>query len=135
VRDELEARWADLGDFIRAQRELTRMSVRRLAELTGVSNPYLSQIERGLRKPSADVLQQIAKGLNITAEALYVRAGILGEELPALDTRQVIGADPHLTQEQRASLLAVYDSFVLANEARSAAPAGGVESNGTGGGW
>jgi transcriptional regulator with XRE-family HTH domain len=134
VRDELEARWADLGEFIRAQRELTRMSVRRLAELAGVSNPYLSQIERGLRKPSADVLQQIAKGLNITAEALYVRAGILGEEIPARDTRQVIGADPLLTHEQRASLLAVYESFVLANEVRAVASADAAGSNGAGGG-
>ncbi len=124
MRDELEARWAELGDFIRAQRELTRMSVRRLAELAGVSNPYLSQIERGLRRPSAEILQQIAKGLNITAESLYVRAGILDDADRTPDTRAVIGSDPLLSDEQRASLLSVYDTFVRANRSSS----GGGES-------
>jgi transcriptional regulator with XRE-family HTH domain len=71
---DLDKRLADVGDFIRAQREVARMSVRRLAEVAGVSNPYLSQIERGLRRPSAEILQQIAKALQISAESLYVRA-------------------------------------------------------------
>jgi transcriptional regulator with XRE-family HTH domain len=122
VREEFEVRWGELGDFIRAQRELTRMSVRRLAELAGVSNPYLSQIERGLRRPSAEILQQIARGLNITAESLYVRAGILDEDGRRTDTRAAICADPELTDEQRASLLSVYESFVRSN--RPVAPAG-----------
>ena len=77
VRHEVEERLIELGEFIRSQREVARISVRRLAELAGVSNPYLSQIERGLRKPSAEILQQIAKALQISAETLYVRAGIL----------------------------------------------------------
>ena len=77
VRHEVEERLIELGGFIRSQREVARISVRRLAELADVSNPYLSQIERGLRKPSADILQQIAKALQISAESLYVRAGIL----------------------------------------------------------
>ena len=70
----------DLGDYLREQREGARLSVRQLATLAGVSNPYLSQVERGLRKPSAEVLQQIAKGLRISAEVLYIRAGILDSE-------------------------------------------------------
>ena len=73
-------RWADLGDFIRQQRNTARLSLRRLSEIAGISNPYLSQIEHGLRKPSADILQQIAKALRISAETLYVRAGILEDE-------------------------------------------------------
>src|SRR3982750_4421436 len=73
-------RGGDLGEYLREQREHARLSVRQLATLAGVSNPYLSQVERGLRKPSAEVLQQIARGLQISAEALYVRAGILQEE-------------------------------------------------------
>ena len=73
-------RWADLGEFIRQQRNTARLSLRRLSEIAGISNPYLSQIERGLRKPSAEILQQIAKALRISAETLYVRAGILEDE-------------------------------------------------------
>lgn len=104
---------SDLGGFIRAQRETARMSVRRLAELAGVSNPYLSQIERGLRRPSAEILQQIAKGLEISAETLYVRAGFLSDE-PVRDhgVREAIGRDPNLSPEQRQALLQVYESFV-----------------------
>jgi transcriptional regulator with XRE-family HTH domain len=104
----------DLGEFIKAQREVARMSVRKLAELTGVSNPYLSQIERGLRKPSADVLQQIAKGLSLSAETLYVRAGILDPDrgAPRTSVTEAIEADPLLTKDQKSSLVAVYQSFV-----------------------
>ncbi len=113
VREEIEHRLSDLGDFIRTQREVARMSVRRLAELAGVSNPYLSQIERGLRKPSADILQQIAKGLQISAETLYERAGILDPEARGLNgVREAIAADPLLTPEQQQALLNVYESFV-----------------------
>ncbi len=78
--DDLDKRIADVGEFIKSQRETAQMSVRRLADLAGVSNPYLSQIERGLRKPSADILQQIAKALQISAETLYVRAGLLSDD-------------------------------------------------------
>ncbi|MFN8080062.1 MAG: helix-turn-helix domain-containing protein [Kineosporiaceae bacterium] len=104
----------DLGDYLREQREGAKLSVRQLATLAGVSNPYLSQIERGLRKPSAEVLQQIAKGLRISAEALYVRAGILdGEGRP--DVEAAIGADPALTDRQRRALLDIYTSFRAEN--------------------
>jgi transcriptional regulator with XRE-family HTH domain len=118
----------EVGDFIRAQRSLTRMSVRRLAELAGVSNPYLSQIERGLRKPSAEVLQQIARALRIPAEQLYKMVGILdrtpaGE--PTTSVADAIARDVTLTAEQRRSLLTIYDSFRRQNDAAESAPAGG----------
>ena len=99
-----------LGDFIREQRDLNNISLRQLAKLAGVSNPYLSQIERGLRTPSAEILQQIARGLRISAEALYVRAGIL-EERPAGAVVDAILADPHLGERHKQSLLDVYRSF------------------------
>lgn len=104
----------DLGAFIRSQRELARMSVRRLAEVAGVSNPYLSQIERGLRRPSAEILQQIARALKISAESLYARAGLLNDD-PDEDgsrTRAAILGDPRLTDDQKQALLHVYDSFI-----------------------
>ncbi len=105
-------RFPDLGGFIKAQRELARLSVRALSDLTGVSNPYLSQIERGLRKPSAEVLQQIARGLRVSAESLYVRAGILDpESTERSGVVEAIEADPHLATDQKRSLLAVYRSF------------------------
>src|SRR3954469_12770013 len=78
--DDLDKRLADVGDLIKSQREVARMSVRRLAELAGVSNPYLSQLQRRLRQPSADILQQIAKALQISAESLYERAGFLSPD-------------------------------------------------------
>ena len=110
----------NLGDYLREQRQSARLSLRQLSELAGVSNPYLSQIERGLKKPSAEILQQLAKGLEVSAESLYVRAGILDErhshEAQPLDTRAVIGADPQLTARQKAALLDIYDSFVGAAE-------------------
>jgi transcriptional regulator with XRE-family HTH domain len=112
VKDELDKRLADVGEFIRTQREVARMSVRRLAEVAGVSNPYLSQIERGLRKPSAEILQQIAKALQISAETLYERAGFLNPDANARGVREAIAADPHLNPEQQQALLNVYESFV-----------------------
>lgn len=113
LRHEIGDRLADVGDFIRSQRETARMSVRRLAELAEVSNPYLSQIERGLRRPSAEILQQIAKALKISVETLYVRAGILADEAsPAIGVREAIGSDPWLGPEQKQALLNVYESFV-----------------------
>ena len=113
IRHELEERLAELGEFIRAQRELAQMSVRRLADVAGVSNPYLSQIERGLRRPSAEILQQLAKALRISVETLYVRAGFLSDEdaeLPGV--REAIGRDPLLTAEQKQALLNVYESYL-----------------------
>ena len=114
LRNEIGDRLADVGDFIRNQRETASMSVRRLAEVAGVSNPYLSQIERGLRRPSAEILQQIAKALKISVETLYVRAGILADTYPAIGVREAIGSDPWLTPEQKQALLNVYESFVAA---------------------
>ncbi len=105
-----------LGDYLREQRMANRLSLRQLAAQTGVSNPYLSQIERGLRRPSAEVLQQIAKALRISAETLYVRAGILNPEDG--ETRSVelaVLADTGLTERQKQSLLDVYQSFRTAN--------------------
>lgn len=107
---------ADLGAYLREQRENAQLSLRQLAELAGVSNPYLSQIERGLKKPSAEILQQIARALQVSAESLYVRAGILDERVQdpqaAADVLSAIAADPVLTDRQRAVLIEVYLSFV-----------------------
>jgi len=100
-----------IGDYIREQREQARISLRQLAEQAGVSNPYLSQIERGLRKPSADILQQIAKGLRISAEALYVQAGILEDRPADSGVRSALLADPHLSERQKQVLIEIYESF------------------------
>ncbi len=107
---------SDIGSYIRSQRETAQVSLRQLARTAGVSNPYLSQIERGLRKPSAEILQQIAKGLRISAEALYVKAGIL-EERPASAVTDAVLADPSLTERQKQVLLDVYQSFRRENAA------------------
>ena len=105
----------DIGGYIRQQREGAQVSLRQLAKLAGVSNPYLSQVERGLRKPSAEILQQIAKGLRISAEALYVRAGIL-EQRESGEVAAVVLADPELTERQKQVLLDIYQSFRRENE-------------------
>ena len=103
----------ELGEFIRAQREVARMSVRRLAEIADVSNPYLSQIERGLRRPSAEILQQIAKALRVSAEQLYIRAGILDpDSAHDMSVTDAISRDARLSPEQKQSLLTVYESFI-----------------------
>ncbi|HOA59190.1 MAG TPA: helix-turn-helix transcriptional regulator [Dermatophilaceae bacterium] len=105
----------DLGSYLREQRRAAKLSLRQLSELAGISNPYLSQIERGLKKPSAEILQQIARGLEVSAESLYVRAGILEETSPASGATSVlaaIAADPRLTDRQRQVLVDVYRSFV-----------------------
>lgn len=107
---------AGLGDYLREQRQSHSLSLRQLSELVGISNPYLSQLERGLKRPSAEILQQLAKGLEVSAETLYVKAGLLDEhpvtsaETPTV--RDAIAADPNLTERQKASLLDVYESFV-----------------------
>jgi transcriptional regulator with XRE-family HTH domain len=111
----------DIGTFIRTQREAAQVSVRQLAEKAGVSNPYLSQIERGLRKPSADVLQQIAKALRVSAEVLYVRAGIL-EASETSEVRDAIITDTAITERQKQVLLDIYTSFCQQNEAVSEEP-------------
>ena len=108
--DAVEARLRDLGEFIRDQRRSDRLSLRKLSELAGISNPYLSQIERGLRKPSAEILQGIAKGLRISAETLYVRAGILDEK-PESDLEAAIMSDTTITDRQKQTLVDVYRSF------------------------
>lgn len=110
----------DIGSFIRAQREAAEVSLRQLAKSAGVSNPYLSQIERGLRKPSAEVLAQIAKGLRLSSEALYVRAGLL-EQRPHGPIRDAVLADTALTERQKQVLLEIYDSFRRENEQKNEA--------------
>ncbi|MGB5794302.1 MAG: helix-turn-helix domain-containing protein [Mycolicibacter algericus] len=107
---------ADIGSFIRAQREAAQVSMRQLADKAGVSNPYLSQIERGLRKPSADVLNQIAKALRVSAEVLYIRAGIL-EPGEKSEVRDAVISDAAITERQKQVLLDIYTSFVQQNEA------------------
>lgn len=107
---------ADIGSFIRAQREAAQVSMRQLADKAGVSNPYLSQIERGLRKPSADVLNQIAKALRVSAEVLYVRAGML-EPSEQSEVRDAVFLDTAITERQKQVLLDIYTSFVQQNEA------------------
>lgn len=101
---------AELGDFIREQRRSARLSLRKLSDLAGISNPYLSQIERGLRKPSAEILQAIAKALRISAETLYVRAGILDEERDQ-DLVAEILRDPSISERQKQVLIDIYRSF------------------------
>lgn len=116
-----------LGDFLKEQRVASRLSLRQLAAQAGVSNPYLSQIERGLRKPSAEVLQQIARALRISAEQLYIHAGIVSPELGAGGTVELaVLSDTGLTERQKQSLLDVYSSFLAMNAA--VAPAGDEEA-------
>ncbi|MFZ3498628.1 helix-turn-helix domain-containing protein [Streptomyces sp. 5.8] len=119
----------NLGEYLREQRRQAQLSLRQLADAAGVSNPYLSQIERGLRKPSADILQQLAKALRISAETLYVQAGILDErDRDAVETTAVILADPSISEQQKQVLLQIYASFRKENaaeaEAKAAAEAG-----------
>jgi transcriptional regulator with XRE-family HTH domain len=113
-----------LGDFIAAQRRATELSLRQLAEQSGISNPYLSQIERGLRKPSAEVLQQLSKALRVSAETLYVRAGILDpDDHPATTVEMAVLADRSITERQRRVLMDVYRSFVKENASGDPSPA------------
>jgi len=106
-----------IGEYIREQRTRAKISLRQLADVSGISNPYLSQIERGLRKPSAEILQQIAKGLRISAEALYVQAGILEDRGADTDVQAAVRADLLLTERQKQVLLDIYASFLKENEA------------------
>jgi transcriptional regulator with XRE-family HTH domain len=111
---------SSIGEYIREQREQAKISLRQLAAAAGVSNPYLSQIERGLRRPSAEILQQIAKGLRISAEALYVQAGILEDRPPDSGVRVAVLAEPGLTERQKQVLLEIFDSFRKETAARTA---------------
>ncbi len=101
----------ELGRFIRDQRGASRLSLRKLSKLAGISNPYLSQIERGLRRPSAEILQAIAKALRISAETLYVKAGILEERTDNVDLEVTIRRDATITQKQKQILLDLYQGF------------------------
>ncbi len=105
-----------IGDYIREQREQAKISMRQLAQAAGVSNPYLSQIERGLRHPSAEILGQIAKGLRISAEAMYVQAGILDERDGDTRVKPAVLSDPFLTERQKQVLIDIYDSFRRSGE-------------------
>ena len=111
----------DVGDYIREQRHTAQVSMRQLAKAAGVSNPYLSQIERGLRKPSAEILQQIAKALRISAEQLYVQAGILDERVGDDTVTAAMLGDTGLTERQKQVLLEIYESFRRENAARETA--------------
>jgi transcriptional regulator with XRE-family HTH domain len=112
-----------IGEYIREQREQAKISMRQLAQTAGVSNPYLSQIERGLRKPSADILQQLAKGLRISAEALYVQAGILEDRPADSGVRSALLADPELSERQKQVLIEIYESFRRENAPTAEEPA------------
>ena len=116
----------DLGAFLREQRQSAQLSLRQLSDLAGISNPYLSQIERGLKKPSAEILQGLARGLQVSAETLYVHAGIL-DEAPAPSSKgpgvlAAIAADPQLSDRQRAVLVDVYESFAGTADGDSGRP-------------
>jgi transcriptional regulator with XRE-family HTH domain len=108
-----------LGEYIREQRNNARLSLRKLSDMAQISNPYLSQIERGLRKPSAEILQQLAKALRISAETLYIQAGILDERVEPSDLTGAIEADENLTDSQKRALTQVYRSFLHENRAES----------------
>ncbi len=109
---------SDVGSFIKDQRERSALSIRKLASLTGVSNPYLSQIERGIRTPSAEILRSIAGALSIRTETLYERAGLLDEQKP-LGVREAIATDTHLTTNQKQALMEIYASFVNTDQEES----------------
>ncbi|WP_243766581.1 helix-turn-helix domain-containing protein [Streptomyces sp. GC420] len=124
----------NLGEYLREQRRTAQLSLRQLADAAGVSNPYLSQIERGLRKPSAEILQQLAKALRISAETLYVRAGILDaeREMDEVEVTSVILADPSINERQKQVLLQIYESFRKENAASAFGAAGAQGHPGAG---
>ncbi|MCU1658619.1 MAG: transcriptional regulator, family [Pseudonocardiales bacterium] len=121
-KEQAKRSGAAIGEFIREQREQAQVSLRQLSRLAGVSNPYLSQIDRGLRKPSADILQQIAKGLRISAEQLYVRAGILESREGNPELVAAILADEGLGERQKQVLVDIYESFRRENAQLHAGP-------------
>lgn len=114
--------YVSLGEFLRRQRELSKLSIRQLADICGISNPYLSQIERGLRTPSSVILQSLSKGLKLSAETLYTQAGILDpQETEESDVVKAVMRDPSLSARQREMLIDVYSSFRKVNEADNSA--------------
>ncbi len=125
MSNDLDRRWHDLGEFIREQRNVGQLSLRKLSEMAGVSNPYLSQIERGLRRPSAEILQQIARALEISSETLYVRAGILDEPDGEVDVIGEIRRDPSITEQHKKTLVQIYESFRREHEAAAEDPGPG----------
>ncbi len=136
VKDEIEQHWRELGEFIRDQRHVGQLSLRKLSEMAGISNPYLSQIERGLRKPSAEILRQIAAALHISAETLYVRAGILDEPGSPTDLIAEIRRTTDLDDEQKRALVQLYEMFRREQSDEGEAvdasePAGAVEDEPT----
>ena len=120
-----------IGEYIRQQREQAKISLRQLADAAGVSNPYLSQIERGLRRPSAEILQQIAKGLRISAEALYIQAGILEDRPSDSGVRAAVLSDSDLTERQKQIILEIYDSFRAETIAAQVTDGAATSANGT----
>ena len=120
VRSKVGKTVESLGDYLREQRVSSRLSLRQLAEQAGVSNPYLSQIERGLRRPSAEVLQQLAKALRISAEQLYLRAGIVSPDGVGGSVELAVLGDQLLTERQKQTLLDVYASFLALNAGQDA---------------
>jgi transcriptional regulator with XRE-family HTH domain len=119
---------SQVGDYIRQQRSAARVSLRELARTAGVSNPYLSQVERGLRKPSAEILASIARGLKISAETLYEQAGILDRRSGTADTVAAIRSDPALSERHKAVLLELYETYVREHTAAAAAQQTGTEN-------
>jgi transcriptional regulator with XRE-family HTH domain len=126
-RSKVSATGSQVGDFIREQRNAARVSLRELARVAGVSNPYLSQVERGLRKPSAEILASIARGLKISAETLYEQAGILDRRTGNPDTVAAIRADPSLSERHKAVLLELYETYVREHAASAPAPAAATD--------
>jgi transcriptional regulator with XRE-family HTH domain len=114
-----ESKHGDLGEFIKAQRERANLSLRRLAENAGISNPYLSQIERGIRKPSAEILKNLARALEISSNTLYSRAGLIDEEMPPASVFEAIDSDDKITGEQKKVMLDMYRTLVRSNGSMS----------------
>ncbi len=110
-----ESKHGDLGEFIRSQRERANLSLRRLAENAGISNPYLSQIERGIRKPSAEILKNLARALEISSNTLYSRAGLIDDEMPPASVFDAIDSDDKLDGDQKRVLLDMYRTLVRSN--------------------
>ena len=111
-----ESKHGELGEFIRAQRERANLSLRRLAESAGISNPYLSQIERGIRKPSAEILKNLARALEISSNTLYSRAGLIDEEMPPPSVFEAIDSDDKLSGEHKKVLLDMYRALARPDE-------------------
>lgn len=114
-----ESKQSDLGEFIRSQRERANLSLRRLAEKAGISNPYLSQIERGIRKPSAEILKNLSRALEISSNTLYRQAGLIDDELPPMTVFEALEADDRLSGDQKKVLLDMYRTLVRSNGAQS----------------